>query len=144
MIVEEALRLLPCPDTTVVTPTGNEYHGKQFDLEVSCDPTFVWVGILIDCLFFKLCGISIQRSGQCFEKGLRRVIRDAVLGALLIQQDDQTGEPLLFNATLPPRLKKLETAKSTYVLLSDAQIGTAAAVMMAIRVLLDHGVREDQ
>lgn len=51
MIVEEALRLLPCPDTTVVTPTGNEYHGKQFDLEVSCDPTFVWVGILIDCLF---------------------------------------------------------------------------------------------
>lgn len=72
------------------------------------------------------------------------MIRDAVLGALLIQQDDQTGEPLLFNASLPPRLKKRETASKTYVLLSDSQIGTAAAIIMAIRVLLDHGVKEDQ
>lgn len=92
----------------------------------------------------QLCGISIQRSGQCFDRGLRRVIRDAVLGALLIQQDDQTGEPLLFHSTLPPRLKKRETASKTYVLLSDSQIGTAAAIIMAIRVLLDHGVKEDQ
>jgi uridine kinase len=66
------------------------------------------------------------------------------MGSLLIQQDDQSGEPLLFNASLPPILKTRSTAAKTYVLLSDSQIGTAAAIIMAIRVLLDHGVREEQ
>jgi len=88
--------------------------------------------------------VSILRSGQCFEKGLRRVIRDAILGSLLIQQDDESGEPLLFHTKLPDRLKKRSTARETHVLLFDSQIGTAAASLMAIRVLLDHGVKEDQ
>lgn len=63
---------------------------------------------------------------------------------MLIQQDDESGEPLLFQAALPPILKKRETARNAYVLLCDSQMGTAAASIMAIRVLLDHGVREDQ
>lgn len=75
---------------------------------------------------------------------MRRVIQDAILGSLLIQQDNDTGEPLLFHTALPDCLKNRSTARKTYVLLLDSQIGTAAACIMAIRVLLDHGVRNDQ
>lgn len=72
------------------------------------------------------------------------MIRDVRLGSLLIQQDDETGEPLLFQTALPTCLKKQTTAENTYVLLSDSQIGTAAACIMAIRVLLDHGVKQER
>ena len=92
----------------------------------------------------QLCGVSILRSGQCFEKGLRRVLQDVILGSLLIQQDDESGEPLNFHTALPPILKKRQSASEAYVLLCDSQIGTAAACIMAIRILLDHGVQEDQ
>lgn len=72
------------------------------------------------------------------------MLQDVIIGSMLIQQDDESGEPLLFHAALPPILKKRESAGKHYVLLADSQIGTAAACIMAIRVLLDHGVKEDQ
>lgn len=75
---------------------------------------------------------------------MRRVLQDVIIGSMLIQQDDETGEPLLFHAALPPVLKKRESARKHFVLLADSQIGTAAACIMAVRVLLDHGVQQDQ
>ena len=142
LIVEEALRMLPYELDAVTTPRGDAYQGKKLDAQVSPFPKLDNLDTNV-CLE-KLCGISILRSGQCFEKGLRRVIRDAILGSLLIQQNDETGEPLLFHTSLPGCLKKRKIAAETYVMLLDSQISTAAACIMAIRVLLDHGVQEDQ
>lgn len=71
--------------------------------------------------------MSILRSGGPFSYGLRRVIRDVALGALLIQSDPHSGEPLLLNCTLPASLRSQESAARTQVLLLDSQMGTGAA-----------------
>ncbi|TXT09214.1 hypothetical protein VHUM_02688 [Vanrija humicola] len=123
LIVEKALTLLPHKSKDVVTPTGNLYHGVA-----NCDSEIV--------------GVSILRSGGPFSHGLRRVIRDVPLGSLLIQSDPRTGEPLLLNLNLPQQLRSHTTSEKTQVLLLDSQMGTGAAALMAIRVLLDHGVPE--
>ncbi|KAE8541822.1 uridine kinase [Cryptococcus gattii VGV] len=73
-----------------------------------------------------LVGVSILRSGLPFSQGLRRVIRDVPIGGILIQSDPKTGEPLLLKSDLPHCM------------------GTGAAAMMAIRVLLDHGISQDR
>lgn len=78
--------------------------------------------------------------GGPFVKGLRRVIRDVQIGSLLIQSDNQTGEPLLFHTSLPECVKSRQEAAKSTVLIMDAQISTGAAGIMAVRVLLDHGI----
>ncbi|KAL7422385.1 Uridine kinase [Cryptotrichosporon argae] len=123
IIVEKALTLLPTEARRVVTPLGLEYDG------VAQTSTPV-------------VGISILRSGGPFSHGLRRVIRDVPLGAFLIQSDPRTGEPLLLNVALPVVVRSQHTSPHTHVLLLDSQMGTGAAALMAIRVLLDHGVQE--
>lgn len=87
--------------------------------------------------------MCIERSGGPFVKGLRRVIRDAQIGALLIQSDNLTGEPLLFHTSVPDSIKG-DTSADTTVFLMDAQISTGAAAIMAIRVMLDHGVQGEK
>jgi uridine kinase len=89
------------------------------------------------------------------------VLRDVLVGSLLIQPDPKTAEPLLLHSMLPQCIRSRESAKSAWVLLLDAQVcvtlshtlaythrhlkmGTGASALMAIRVLLDHGVREDR
>lgn len=44
---------------------------------------------------------------------------------------------------LPGCLRDRTRASHSYVFLLDAQIGTGAAAFMALRVLLDHGVRPE-
>ncbi|GHJ87771.1 hypothetical protein NliqN6_4173 [Naganishia liquefaciens] len=123
LVVERSLQLLPYKEKTVITPVGLEACGQEM---VARD----------------LVGITILRSGEPFAQGLRRVIQDVKLGSLLIQSDPASGEPLLFHTSLPQSIKKRELAKNTVVFLLDAQVGTGAAALMAIRVMLDHGVRQ--
>lgn len=85
-------------------------------------------------------GLMTQCRGTVLERGLRRVWQDAPLGTLLIQSDPSSGEPLLLHTMLPACLRSRCEAEKSWVFLLDSQIGTAAAAMMAIRVLLDHGV----
>ncbi|WVF67596.1 uridine kinase [Kwoniella sp. CBS 6097] len=122
IIVEKALTLIPCEPKTVRTPMGIDYTGVARD--------------------DRLVGISILRSGGPFSHGLRRVIRDVPIGAMLIQSDPRTGEPLLLKSDLPYCVKSQEQSGDVKVLLLDSQMGTGAAAMMAIRVLLDHGIKE--
>ncbi|EIW68410.1 hypothetical protein TREMEDRAFT_32135 [Tremella mesenterica DSM 1558] len=121
LVVEKALTLTPFQPTTITTPLGVEYHG----MAPTTDP---------------LVGVSILRSGGPFSYGLRRVIRDVQIGAMLIQSDPKTGEPLLLSSDLPQCIKSREESESVRVLLLDSQMGTGAAAMMAIRILLDHGI----
>ncbi|WWD02096.1 uridine kinase [Kwoniella europaea PYCC6329] len=121
IVVEKALTLIPCEPKTIRTPLGIDYQGLARD--------------------DRLVGISILRSGGPFSHGLRRVIRDVPIGAMLIQSDPRTGEPLLLKSDLPASIKSRDTSGEVKVLLLDSQMGTGAAAMMAIRVLLDHSIK---
>ncbi|KAG0757322.1 hypothetical protein G6F57_010581 [Rhizopus arrhizus] len=85
-----------------------------------------------------ICGVSILRAGGTLEIGLKRVFHDAILGTLLIQTNPNTGDPELHYCKLPNDLR------DHHIILMDALVGTGAAALMAIRVLLDHEVLEDQ
>ncbi|BGP56469.1 Uridine kinase [Rhodotorula sphaerocarpa] len=127
LVIEHALSLLPFRPKQIETPTDNKYTGAELDVPTG-----------------HLCGVSILRSGASLEKGLRRVVRDVPVGSVLIQSDAKTGEPLLYQVSLPEVLTtSIESAAKSTVLLLDSQIGTGAAALMAVRILLDHGVKEE-
>ncbi|SCZ87637.1 BZ3500_MvSof-1268-A1-R1_Chr2-2g05103 [Microbotryum saponariae] len=126
LVVERSLSLLPYRSKLITTRTSVPHTGQELDIDAG-----------------HLVGVSILRSGASLEKGLRRVVREIPVGSMLIQSDDQSGEPLLYSIRLPQALtRSKESAKKTWVLLLDSQIGTGAAALMAVRVLLDHGVDE--
>ncbi|KAG8688239.1 Uridine kinase [Ceratobasidium sp. 394] len=129
LICEKAMEVLPFRDITVATPTGAIANGKDTAI---ADPER------------NVCAVTIIRAGGMLEMGLRRVLRDIAIGSLLIQSNPTSGEPMLLHNMLPSVVQQRERSKDAWVFLLDAQIGTGAAALMAIRVLLDHGVPEDQ
>lgn len=84
--------------------------------------------------------VNIIRSGDCFMHSLRKTLPEIAIGKLLIQSDSTTGEPQLHSESLPPNIENLNTR----VLLLDAQIISGAAIIMAIQILVDHGVDPSQ
>ncbi|EGO24178.1 hypothetical protein SERLADRAFT_448951 [Serpula lacrymans var. lacrymans S7.9] len=124
-LIEKAMEHLPYRPKFVTTPTGSESCGKELDTKY-------------------ICGVSIIRSGGPLERGLERVLSHAPMGSLLVQSDAKTGEPLLLHVMLPTCIRERHKAVDTWVFLLDAQIGTGASAFMAIRTLLDHGVRQDR
>lgn len=126
-MIEHALSLLPYREKAIETRTGIAHVGMELDVPAG-----------------HLCGVSILRSGASLEKGLRRVVEDVPVGSVLVQSDAQSGEPLLYQVALPQCLTaSRESAAKSFVLLLDSQIGTGAAALMAVRILLDHGVLEE-
>ncbi|CAE6457417.1 unnamed protein product [Rhizoctonia solani] len=128
LICEKAMELLPFKNITVRTPTGAIADGKD---------------VKMDNPIRQICSVTIVRAGGMLEMGLRRVMRDVAIGSLLIQSDPSSGEPMLLHSMLPSVVQRREESGDAWVFLLDAQIGTGAAALMAIRVLLDHGVTED-
>lgn len=125
LIVELATTLLPYREKEVTIHGGRKHVGHELNLE-------------------SLCSVSILRSGAVLEPSLRRAFPAMSLGSLLIQSNEEDGEPHLYDVALPSFIRRRETAEKSWVFLLDAQIGTGAAAFMAIRVLLDHSVPEDQ
>ena len=70
---------------------------------------------------------------------MRRVIPDGRTGRILIQSSNLTGEPELHYLKLPSDISKHES-----VLLLDAQMSSGGSAIMAVQVLVDHGVAEDR
>ncbi len=104
----------------VQTPVPNEiYNGLCFNGEVSA--------------------VVILRGGSCLETGLKRVIPDCRTGRMLIQTSPRTGEPELHFFSLSP-----DIAEHKCVFVLDPQMSSGGSALMAVRVLLDHGVREDR
>ncbi|SCU78172.1 LANO_0A02300g1_1 [Lachancea nothofagi CBS 11611] len=101
----------------IITPTGAELDSLMVD-------------------FDKVTSINIVRSGDCFMNSLKKNVPSMAMGKVLIQSDSHTGEPQLHCEFLPPKIEDYEQ-----VLLVEAQIISGAAVIMAIQVLLDHGVQ---
>nr|XP_039270580.1 uridine-cytidine kinase-like 1 isoform X1 [Styela clava] len=118
LLFEFALSFLPHEDHVVDTPQGTKYEGRKFKGS-------------------GLCGVSILRAGETMESALFSVTKDIRLGKILIQTNPQTGEPELHYQRLPRKIKE------DHVILMDATVATGAAAMMAIRVLLDHDVKEE-
>ncbi|RHZ75411.1 hypothetical protein Glove_214g25 [Diversispora epigaea] len=118
LLVEEGLNHLPVVDKTIITPTGNEFKGVGFK--------------------GKICGVSIMRAGEAMEQGLRECCRSVRIGKILIQRDEETAQPKLYYAKLPPDIE------SRYVLLLDPMLATGGSAIKAIEVLLSNGVAEEK
>jgi uridine kinase len=59
------------------------------------------------------------------------------IGKILIQTNTETGEAELYYLRLPDNIQNY------HVMVMDATVATGAAAMMAIRILLDHDVPEE-
>lgn len=125
LVVELAATLLPYSPKEITIHGGRKHIGHELNVS-------------------SLCSVSILRSGAVLEPSLRRAFPAMSLGSLLIQSNEEDGEPHLYDVSLPSFIRRRETAEKSWVFLLDAQIGTGAAAFMAIRVLLDHSVPEDQ
>ncbi|KAF2121354.1 uridine kinase family-domain-containing protein [Lophiotrema nucula] len=121
LLIEKAVDFLPFTPAQVSTPAPHNYPymGLHKTLEVSA--------------------VVILRGGSAFETGLRRTIPDCRTGRILIQTNYRTGEPELHYRALPSNI-----AEHGLVMLLDPQMSTGGAALMAVRVLVDHGVPEDR
>ncbi|XP_077977240.1 uracil phosphoribosyltransferase homolog isoform X2 [Glandiceps talaboti] len=81
LVVEEGLNQLPYSQSIVTTPTGCHYDGIQFQKGN--------------------CGVSIMRSGEAMEQGLRDCCRSIRIGKILIKSDEETMQARVFYAKLP-------------------------------------------
>ncbi|XP_061642884.1 uracil phosphoribosyltransferase homolog isoform X2 [Phyllopteryx taeniolatus] len=82
LVVEEGLNQLPYSECTVTTPTGYKYEGVKFERGN--------------------CGVSIMRSGEAMEQGLRDCCRSIRIGKILIQSDEETQKAKVYYAKFPP------------------------------------------
>ncbi|XP_057313417.1 uridine-cytidine kinase-like 1 isoform X2 [Hydractinia symbiolongicarpus] len=117
ILMEKTMSLLPFEPYVCETPQGTEYSGVRFS--------------------GSLCGVSILRAGEALEDALVSVCKDVKIGKILIQTNIHTTEPELHYLRLPRDIEKYQ------VILMDATVATGAAALMAIRILLDHDVREE-
>jgi uridine kinase len=106
-------------EVVVETPMGNAYNGLAATGETSA--------------------VVVLRAGSTFETGLKRVLPDCRTGRLLIQSNIRNGEPELHYLKLPENIKTHDS-----VLLLDPQMSSGGAALMAVQVLVDHGVPEDR
>ncbi|XP_027044061.1 uracil phosphoribosyltransferase homolog isoform X1 [Pocillopora verrucosa] len=118
LVVEEGLNQLPYETCTVKTPTGASYEGLAFQRGN--------------------CGVSIMRSGEAMEKGLRDCCRSIRIGKILIKFNEESKTPMVYYAKFPPGIDQRKVLLM-YPLLTDS----GATVITAIKVLLDHGVKQE-
>ncbi|XP_023672211.1 uracil phosphoribosyltransferase homolog isoform X1 [Paramormyrops kingsleyae] len=115
LVVEEGLNQLPFSECTVTTPTGHKYDGVKFEKGN--------------------CGVSIMRSGEAMEQGLRDCCRSIRIGKILIQSDEETQKAKVYYAKFPPDIYRRK------VLLMYPILSTGNTVIEAVRVLIEHGLQ---
>ncbi|KAG6312288.1 hypothetical protein E4U44_003474 [Claviceps purpurea] len=115
LVIEQALNNVQFTSSTIETPQGYQYRGLKPKGEVSA--------------------VIVLRGGSAFEPALRKTIPDCRTGRLLIHSDSSTGEPELHYLRLPDDIHTHES-----VLLLDTQMASGGAALMAVQVLVDHGV----
>lgn len=129
---------MPFKDVKIETPQGTTYSGKRMASN-------------------RICGVSILRAGETMEQAVSEVCKNIRIGKILIQTNQLTGEPEVSRWTLHHRqillnfnfsfqlyyLRLPKDIKDYRVILMDATVATGAAGIMAIRVLLDHDVPEE-
>ncbi|KAK2151665.1 hypothetical protein LSH36_355g00002 [Paralvinella palmiformis] len=116
IVVEEGLNQLPYKKCTITTPTGCQYEGLRYQKGN--------------------CGVSIMRSGEAMEQGLRDCCRSIRIGKILIQSDEDTHEAKIYYAKFPPDIHKRK------VLLMYPIMSTGNTINKAVEVLKQHQVEE--
>lgn len=114
LVVEEGLNQLPYHKLTVTTPTGHSYEGLRYE-EGNC-------------------GVSIMRSGEAMERGLRDCCRSMRIGKMLIMSDEGMNEAKVYYAKFPPDINKRN------ILLMYPIMCTGKSVIKALEVLKQHNV----
>lgn len=117
LLVEKALDCHNFVPGKVVTPQNEVYHGIKSAGTASA--------------------VVILRGGACLETGLKRSIPDCLTSRILIQSNYRTAEPELHYLKLVPDVHKHET-----VIVLDSQMSSGGAALMAVKILVDHGVHE--
>ncbi|EDV97745.1 uracil phosphoribosyltransferase homolog isoform X1 [Drosophila grimshawi] len=116
LVIEESLNQLPYSDCDVETPTGAIYEGLKYRSGN--------------------CGVSIIRSGEAMEQGLRDCCRSIRIGKILVESDANTHEARVVYARFP------DDIGSRQVLLMYPIMSTGNTVLQAVNVLREHGVPE--
>ncbi|KAK1775725.1 uridine kinase family-domain-containing protein [Copromyces sp. CBS 386.78] len=119
LLIEKAMDNIPFASTTITTPLNHVYAGLKPRGEVSA--------------------VVVLRGGAALEAGLKRVLPDCKTGRVLIQSNLRTGEPELHYLALPKDIASHEA-----VLLLDAQMSSGGSALMAVQVLVDHGVKAER
>jgi uridine kinase len=119
LLVERATACAKYEPEQIMTPLNTPYMGLRQTGDISA--------------------IVMVRGGSALETGLKRVLPDCKTGRLLIQTNARTGEPELHYRKLAPDLEKHDL-----VMLLDAQMSSGGAALMAVKVLVDHGVPENR
>ena len=117
-LIEKALDCHAYVPATVITPQESPYDGLHSAGTVSA--------------------VVILRGGSAMETGLKRTIPDCPTGRLLIQSNVRTGEPELHYLKLSPDISEHQT-----VFILDSQMSGGGTALMAVKILVDHGVAED-
>lgn len=117
LVVEEGLNQLPYSKITVTTPTGYDYEGLKYEKGN--------------------CGVSIVRSGEAMEQGLRDCCRSIRIGKILIQSDEDTHEAKVVYAKFPDDIHRRK------VLLMYPIMSTGNTMIKAMKILKEHGVPEE-
>ncbi|KAI5966025.1 URK1 [Candida theae] len=86
----------------------------------------------------QVVAVSIIRSGDCFMTSLKKTFPELSVGKMLIQSDSSTGEPQLHYESLPHNINSIGK-----ILLFDSQTISGAGAIMAIQVLVDHQVEQE-
>lgn len=116
LVVEEGLNQLPTEKIEVRTPTGHIFEGIRY-LKGNC-------------------GVSIVRSGESMEQGLRDCCRSIRIGKILIESDENNHAKVLY-AKFPRDIAERK------ILLLYPIMSNGLAVIESVKVLLNHGVREE-
>ncbi|KAJ5344895.1 hypothetical protein N7541_007392 [Penicillium brevicompactum] len=119
ILIERALDMTTYVSANVETPQGNTYLGLHPKGAVSA--------------------VALLRGGSCLETALKRSIPDCITGRVLIQTNESNEEPELHYLKLPSHIEEHST-----VILMDSQMTSGSAALMAVRVLLDHGVAQER
>lgn len=117
LVIEESLNQLPFSKMDIVTPTGATYHGLRYERSN--------------------CGVSVIRSGEAMEQGLRDCCRSIRIGKILIESDADTHEARIVYARFP------EDIAQRKVLLMYPIMSTGNTIIKAINVLKEHHVLEE-
>lgn len=118
LVIEESLNNLPFTECQVFTPTGALYNGLKYGSGN--------------------CGVSIVRSGEAMEQGLRDCCRSIRIGKILVESDTDTHEARVVYAKFPEDISRRQ------VLLMYPIMSTGNTVKQAVNVLTQHGVKEER
>lgn len=117
LILEYALNFLPVKPIIVTSPVDAERVGGV-----------AFAGSIV--------GVSIIRAGESMEKSLRDIAKNVRIGKILIQRDENSGEPVFYMAKLPHDIGR------RHVLLLDPMLATGGSALVAIQKLLEAGAKE--